>query len=227
MKTIKYRIRYSKTGTARFTSHLDVLRALTRTLRRAGLPVAFSAGFNPKPQLSFGPPLPLGVESFAEYFDLELNVPLEEAEVLLALKQHLPPGLEVITLKQLDPKAPSLMADVDSIYYQFLLARKNPEIPDGQVEKEFAALWANPELIITKKTKKGEKKVNIRPLWKSYDLVFNADGEIAFQIEVAFGPQGTIRPDDFGSFLVAAFRIKRIRRTEVRFKGGQRYQKVL
>lgn len=226
MKTIKYRIRYSKTGAARFTSHLDVLRALTRTLRRAGLPVAFSAGFNPKPQLSFGPPLPLGVESSAEYFDLELNVPLTETEVMFALKQHLPPGLEVIALHQLDPKAPSLMADAISIYYQFTLERKNP-VPDRQVEEEFAALWASPELIITKKTKQGEKKVNIRPLWKSYDLSFTVDGGIDFQIEVAFGPQGTIRPDDFGSFLVAAFRIEKIRRTEIRFKGGERRQKVL
>jgi len=87
VKEIKYRIKYSKTGIARFTSHLDVLRALNRTVRRAGLPVAFSAGFNPKPQLAFGPPLPLGVESESEYFDLELTRALPEEEVKQAL-QH-------------------------------------------------------------------------------------------------------------------------------------------
>jgi radical SAM-linked protein len=188
--------------------------------------VAFSAGFNPKPQLSFGPPLPLGVESVAEYFDLELKVPLAAAELIFALKQHLPPGLEVLSLHQLESKAPSLMADTISIYYRYTLERKNP-ISDRRVEEEMAALWANPELMIAKKTKNGEKNVNIRPLWKSYDLVFNAGGKIDFQIEVAFGPQGTIRPDDFGSFLVAAFRIEKIRRTKVRFKGGEKHQKVL
>ena len=54
---------------------------LTRTLRRTGLPLAYSAGFHPKPILSFGPPLPLGVESEAEYFDLELTRALPEEEV--------------------------------------------------------------------------------------------------------------------------------------------------
>ena len=63
---------------------------LTRTLRRTGLPLAYSAGYHPKPILSFGPPLPLGVESSAEYFDLELTRALPEEEVKRALTQHLP-----------------------------------------------------------------------------------------------------------------------------------------
>ncbi|NLY92171.1 MAG: DUF2344 domain-containing protein [Firmicutes bacterium] len=225
MKKIKYRIRYSKTGPARFTSHLDVIRALIRTIRRAGLPVAFSSGFNPKPQLAFGPPLPLGVESEAEYFDLELTVALSAEEVAQALKQNLPPGLDVLTVHQLAPKAPSLMAQVTSIDYRFILSRKTPW-SDNQVAEWFGALWSRSELPVTKKTPTGEKKVDLRPLWHDYKLDFQNDGLISFRVQVAFGPGGTIRPDDFGSLLAAAFQIEEIRRTAVTFKDGERRQKV-
>lgn len=199
---------------------------LTRTLRRAGLPVAYSAGFNPKPILSFGPPLPVGVESIAEYFDLELTRALPEEEVKQALNQHLPPGMEVSTVDKLAPKTPSLMAATTGIAYQFKLQRKK-NLTNGQVEEWFAALWARPELLVTKRSKQGEKPVNIRPLWKSYQLAFQEDGLILFDFEVAFGPQGTIRPDDFGSLLVAAFQIEQQRRTAVFFKTGERHRKVL
>ena len=199
---------------------------LTRTLRRTGLPLAYSAGFHSKPILSFGPPLPLGVESTAEYFDLELTRALPEEEVKQALKQHLPPGLEVSTVHKLAPKTPSLMAATTSISYQFALRRRTP-LTDGQVEEWFASLWARPELMVTKKTKQGEKQVNIRPLWKAYELTFQHDGLILFNFEVAFGPQGTIRPDDFDSLLVAAFQIEQRRRTAVSFKTGERRRKVL
>lgn len=199
---------------------------LTRTLRRAGLPVAFSAGFNPKPILSFGPPLPLGVESVAEYFDLELTNPLPEVEVKVALNQHLPLGIEVIAVHKLAPKTPSLMAETTSICYEFYLRPKKPST-NRQVEEWFAALWVRPDLMSTKKTKQGEKRVDLRPLWKAYKLRFEQDGLIIFEIEVEFGPQGTIRPDDFGSLLVAAFQIEHRRRTAVFFKTGEKHQKVL
>src|SRR5690606_33558809 len=66
----KYRLRYAKFGPARFASHLDLGRALGRALRRAGLPVAYSQGFHPLPKMAFGPPLPVGVESEAEFVDI-------------------------------------------------------------------------------------------------------------------------------------------------------------
>ncbi|HEY8391916.1 MAG TPA: TIGR03936 family radical SAM-associated protein [Capillibacterium sp.] len=226
MKTIKYRIKYSKTGVARFTSHLDVIRALSRALHRAGLPVAFSAGFNPKPQLAFGPPLPLGVESEAEYFDLVLTTALPEEEVTLALRQNLPPGLTLLSVQPLPEKAPSLMTQVTGLDYRFYLTRKEPW-SDRQVEAWFGALWSRPELTVTKKTATGEKQVDLKPLWLGYELSFQRDGLILFQVRVAFGPQGTVRPDDFRPFLAPAFQIGRVRRTAVTFKTGERRQKVL
>ena len=125
--------------------------------------------------------------------------------------------MEVHTVWKLAPKTPSLMAATTSISYQFALRRKKP-LTDAQVEEWFASLWSRPELLVMKKTKQGEKPVNIRPLWKAYELNFQDDGLILFHFEVAFGPQGTIRPDDFDSLLVAAFQIEQRRRTAVSFK---------
>ena len=124
---------------------------LTRTLRRTGLPLAYSAGFHPKPILSFGPPLPLGVESEAEYFDLELTRALPEEEVKQALAQHLPPGMEVHTVWKLAPD-PSCGGN-HQYFYQFALRRK--PLTDAQVEEWFASM-VRPELLVMK-TKQGNR----------------------------------------------------------------------
>ncbi|NLC39201.1 MAG: DUF2344 domain-containing protein, partial [Clostridia bacterium] len=64
------RLEYSRCGTARFLSHLEMLRLFERSFRRASLPLAFSRGFNPHPKISFGPPLPVGVSGRREYLDV-------------------------------------------------------------------------------------------------------------------------------------------------------------
>ncbi len=69
---MKLRLRYSKLGKIRFTSHRDTARVWERAMRRAGVPIATSAGFTPRPRLSFGLALPTGAESVAEYLDLEV-----------------------------------------------------------------------------------------------------------------------------------------------------------
>ncbi|MCK4806849.1 MAG: TIGR03936 family radical SAM-associated protein, partial [Candidatus Aegiribacteria sp.] len=67
------RVRYSKTDCMAYTSHLDMVRMWGRALRRSDLPVSWSDGYVSRPRVHFGPPLPLGIESIAEYIDIELN----------------------------------------------------------------------------------------------------------------------------------------------------------
>ncbi|NLW55420.1 MAG: DUF2344 domain-containing protein [Firmicutes bacterium] len=217
MKKIKYRIQYSKTDAARFTSHLDVARAISRTLRRAGLPVAFSLGFNPAPRLSFGPPLPLGLESEAEFFDLELTADLAAEAVFQALKETLPPGLKVIKVQRLIGKTSSLMAGIKALSYQFLL-QPHAELGQLQVKSLLEQLWTKSELPVMKRTKSGEQVVNIRPLWLDYRLDFEPEGLVFLTIKVEFGPRGTIRPDDFCTFLAQDFQIRRVIRKAAFFE---------
>lgn len=76
----KIRLGFSKTGAVRFLSHLELVKVITRALRRAGLPLRYSGGFHPMPKISLSPPLPVGVESVAEYMDVEL---IHDGRVLL------------------------------------------------------------------------------------------------------------------------------------------------
>ena len=88
------RVRYSKTDCAALTSHLDMVRMWGRVLRRSDLPVSWSDGYVTRPRVHFGPPLPLGIESIAEYIDIDLNaIPASGAEELLNLV--LPAGIRV------------------------------------------------------------------------------------------------------------------------------------
>ena len=75
------RIRFSKTGRARYISHLDLNRTMTRAVRRAGLPIWYTEGFNPKPKITFAAPLSIGTESMCEFMDIRLTekMPAEEA----------------------------------------------------------------------------------------------------------------------------------------------------
>src|SRR4051812_21924363 len=80
----------------RFTSHRDVARALERALRRAGLPMAYSAGFSPHPKVSYAGAAPTGVSSEAEYFEIGLADPREPGQVRADLDAALPPGLDIV-----------------------------------------------------------------------------------------------------------------------------------
>lgn len=92
----RLRVRYAKRGRLRFTSHRDISRAVERAVRRAGIPVAFSAGFTPHPKISYTGAAPTGVASEAEYLELGLTDIRDPARVRADLDAALPPGLDVL-----------------------------------------------------------------------------------------------------------------------------------
>jgi radical SAM family uncharacterized protein/radical SAM-linked protein len=112
------RVRYAKLGRLVALSHLETMHALLRAVRRAGLHVAYSQGFHPKPRVSFGPALPVGVESLCEYLDLELVGAADPAEVLRRLAPELPEGLRVQEAAEVDPKAPSISEAQRAVHYR-------------------------------------------------------------------------------------------------------------
>jgi radical SAM-linked protein len=93
-------VRYAKRGKMRFASHRDVARAFERGVRRAGLPVAHSAGFSPHPKISYAGGAPTGVASEAEYLSLAVTVRQEEAAVREKLDAALPDGIDVIDVTE-------------------------------------------------------------------------------------------------------------------------------
>jgi radical SAM family uncharacterized protein/radical SAM-linked protein len=113
----RVRIRYAKQGRLTALSHLETMHALLRALRRARLPLAFSQGYHPKPRVSFGPALAVGVESRAELFDLELVGRVAGGEVAAALAPELPEGLSLLSAESLPPGTPSLGESLRAIHY--------------------------------------------------------------------------------------------------------------
>jgi radical SAM-linked protein len=89
----RYRLEYAKNGTARFLSHRELMTSLQRALRRASFPLSYSKGYNPRPKLSFGPPLGVGVAGLREYMDLELTEGINVEDHLNCLNCQLLPGI--------------------------------------------------------------------------------------------------------------------------------------
>jgi len=92
----RVRLRYAKRGRLRFTSHRDVARALERAVRRAGIPVAFSHGFNPHPRISYAGASPTGAASEAEFMEIGVSAACDPEQLRAALDAALPPGLDVV-----------------------------------------------------------------------------------------------------------------------------------
>jgi radical SAM-linked protein len=148
------RLRFAKQGKVRFVSHRDVARALERSLRIAGLPVAFTAGFAPRPKVSFGLALGVGHESRAEYLDLELREPVEATTLPGLLTAGLPAGLAVTGAARLAPRAPALQESVTAVAYELRLAGVAPAAVDAA-----AAAAAQAATLSVATTRKGQPVV--------------------------------------------------------------------
>lgn len=120
---MKLRLRSSKLGKVRFTSHRDAARMWERAMRRAGLPVATSEGFTPRPKISFGLALPTGGESIAEYVDIDLQPHVDAADIDLdalprGLSEALPIGFDVLVAVERPVGKGSLQEMVTSCTWQ-------------------------------------------------------------------------------------------------------------
>jgi radical SAM-linked protein len=101
----RLRLRYAKRGRLRFSSHRDFQRALERALRRAAVPMAYSAGFNPHPRISYANAAPTGAASEAEYIEIALARRCDVEQIRMALDQALPPGLDITEAVEAGPGA--------------------------------------------------------------------------------------------------------------------------
>jgi radical SAM-linked protein len=159
----RWRVRFSKVGKVRFTSHRDVARMWERALRRSGLPVAVSQGFNPHPLLSFGLALPTGCESWGEYLDLRLDPagPDEPSLDQLAdlLSELLPEGLAVQAIAPVAMAEGSLQQEVGSCDWQLEVLDVAGEELAGRVERVLAA----PSLPVQRERKGRQTEDDVRP----------------------------------------------------------------
>lgn len=174
----KFRLQFTKTGLAKYLSHLDIVRTLERACRRAGIPLRYSEGFNPHPKLSFGPPLALGCTSDAEFVDVEIDSGYAD-NLQNALNSVLPDGFKIVRLQQVNLPVKSLGAIIDRAEYEVNLRQKD-QLPET-LEHELDNLLKRAEIIVERKVKGRLKKIDIRPFIEQVDF---ADGILRIRTRV-------------------------------------------
>lgn len=150
--------RLSKGVEVRFISHLDMQRALQRALRRAGVPVAYSMGFNPHPQLSFATALSVGVTSEAEWIDVRLAAPIAPEAFVSAMNGVLPVGLHIEDAREFPDDSQSLTALTVAADYRVAVQTADAAGLAAALERLLGGA-----IVVMKKTKSGVKPVDIRP----------------------------------------------------------------
>jgi radical SAM-linked protein len=113
----RLRSRFAKFGPAKFLSHLELFRAIVRAFRRAQVPLVFSQGFHPLPKVSFGPPLPVGYESWAEFLDYHIQDDLSPPEATSRLNAILPPGIKILETREIPLKSTAIFDSIHKILY--------------------------------------------------------------------------------------------------------------
>lgn len=181
----RVRLRWGKTARYKYMSHLDNLRVIERAIRRARIPIAYSQGFHPTMKLSFGPPLPLGFTSEAEYFEMTLDSNFMPF-MIDKLRTMMPEGMEIFEAAVVLGKAPSLSSLLNRVVYTVPLdADDDTEKLKGRIDTLLAAEAVEIERV----GKNSTSIVDIRPA--TYDLQIS-DGSLVLTLGVGDG--GYARP---------------------------------
>lgn len=189
------RIRYGKDEAVRFISHLDVLRELERTFRRAALPLVYSEGFSPRPRLSAGPPLALGWTSDAEWIDLELAGDWTAGRlrnVLDVLNESSAPGIRFAEAMIMPRGTESLNAVVESSQYHVHFPSPPFDYSFGELEGAVRRVLSADSIPVVRRHKRRVQEFDIRPLVHE----FSALGEDTMLLTVATGSRGSVKPTE-------------------------------
>lgn len=194
--SMRVRIRFSKTGKVRWTSHRDVARMWERALRRAELPVAYTEGFSPRPKLSFGLALPTGHASIAEYLDVSFDEDRLTGDFSVAalperLSPALPVGVDVLSAMELAPGSDSLQHEVVSCTWEIDVVGVNADEMEYLVEKALTA----PELPLERERKGRWTTEDVRPAILSLKLAGPTPDGVRLVAELAAQPRA-LRPFD-------------------------------
>jgi radical SAM-linked protein len=188
----RLRVRFAKLGDLVAISHLDLMRAFERALRRTGLPLRMSQGFNPHPRLSFPAALGVGIDGLDEIMEFDLSDWAPKEEVERRLREQLPQGLEV---KEVHLGDPNQVAQAREVSFRI---QGSPEVRDDPRwgREAVEALMARDEIPLERKRKGKLKTVNIRPLI----LAVECEGD-ALTARFQAGNAGSVHPEELLSAL--------------------------
>lgn len=198
----RLRARFSRGESVKYISHLDTLRTFERTLRRAELPIAHSQGFNPRPQMSFGLPLSVGVTSVSEFVDLDMDERISPEEFKDKMNDNIPEGFRIIEAGYIDSKE-SLMSSIGAASYEVWLGLKG-QASKEDLQNKIRDFLKKDSIEIEKESKGKVKIVDIRP--DIFELeISNCNVEkICFLMTLSAGSVSNLKPE----LVIKAFNVE-------------------
>ena len=191
---MKIRIKFSKTGAVRYIGHLDVMRYFQKLNRRAGIDVKYTTGFSPHQVMSFAAPLGVGLESYGEYVDIEVNSTLSSNEAVKALNNASTSGIQVISYVELPDGTANAMSSVAAADYRVCI--KDAYIPlcikeVNVLKNRFEEFLSQSSIVVVKATKKSEREVDLKPLIYSA----NVDDDGTINMQLCTGSAENLKPE--------------------------------
>ncbi|MCD8122302.1 MAG: TIGR03936 family radical SAM-associated protein [Clostridiales bacterium] len=187
---MKIRIKFSKEGDMKFIGHLDIMRYFQKVMRLADVDIRYSEGFSPHQIMSFANPLGVGMESRGEYVDIEVRSTDSSQEMMRRMNAVMVDGMSILSYRRLPDQAANAMSIVAAADYRVRFRDGyEPENFDSFVEwiPSFLDLAS---IYMIKRSKKGEKEVDIRPLIEDLHL----EGH-EFVMRLATGSAANLKPD--------------------------------
>ena len=192
MQTV--RIRFFKHDRAKYISHLDLMRCMTRVMRRTKIPVWYTEGFHPHLYLTFAQPLSLGFESECEFMEFQLVQPMEYEEIKRRLNAILPPEMQVVKVYEPQRK-------MDAIGFSEFDIRLYPEKGTDAIERAFQELMKKETWQVEKKTKRGVSVIDIRPYVQIVDTGYTSS-EWYIRVKLPGGQNFSLNPNLLISLLL-------------------------
>ncbi|MDF2673649.1 MAG: hypothetical protein K0R09_1914 [Clostridiales bacterium] len=191
-------LKFTKLNSAKFISHLDTMRTLHRALRRAGISISYSQGFNPHASISVAAPLSLGIASTAEYADIEIDEAMISETIMEKLNNTLPEGIRIISVVNIDQKMPSSMGSVEGAMYIIKLQHCMYE---KEIKSIIQEVLSSSEIYRNKRTKSGYKLIDIRPLIEDIKILNYDREQIEIECLLSTGSKGSLGPEMISELL--------------------------
>ncbi len=187
------RVKFSKRGALKFIGHLDVMRYFQKCIRRAGIDVAYSAGFSPHQIMSFASPLGVGLESIGEYMDIEVNSYTTPEEVKDKLNENSVPEIRILKVSELPENAGNAMASVRAASYEVTFSDEYmPESwKDINRKEAWNRYYQRDTIFYTKETKKSVREINLKEGIYSLEYI-ESDNKLILTVDASSA--GNIKP---------------------------------
>lgn len=194
----RLRIKYRRGEEVKFISHLDMMRLWQRAFNRAGIPLAYSEGFSPHPQMSLAVPLAVGVTSEAELMDVLCTKPVPPHVFISSVNQQLPSGVEVLQALLMGVDQPSLPAQVRFAEYRVEI---DVDKVETEIKEALAALLALKQLPWQHQRDTGPHKYDLRVLIDDVWLMDFQPGRCALGMRLRCDSSGSGRPEQVAAAL--------------------------